>query len=251
MDPNKTHSSIAQQRYTWRWRDLLIIVFGIALILFLGVFVFITVNIARGESLESLVEPTINQTLGLTALEAIALILGVYIFGLRRRGLGWSSAGLRPASWSWVLISVVATLIIIPIASLITLAVLYLGGQPLENPQLSFLLPEGLSAQDAVIMLFLAGFAAPLGEELLFRGVLYSFLRERWGVWLSVLVSSFLFGLIHGNIAVGLTGFLLGIVAAIVFECSKSLWTAVIVHSINNSLKIGLLYVLVLLGLEI
>ncbi|MGB3700279.1 MAG: CPBP family intramembrane glutamic endopeptidase, partial [Anaerolineales bacterium] len=70
-------------------------------------------------------------------------------------------------------------------------------------------------------------------------------------VWLSVFVSSFLFGLIHGNIAVGLTGFLLGIVAAIVFEYSKSLWTAVIVHSINNSLKIGLLYVLVLLGLEI
>ncbi|MGB3702368.1 MAG: hypothetical protein WA997_13955, partial [Anaerolineales bacterium] len=134
MDPNKTHSSIAQQRYTWRWRDLLIIVFGIALILFLGVLVFISVTIARGESLESLVEPTINQTLGLTALEAIALILGVYIFGLRRRGLGWSSAGLRPVSWSWVLISVVATLIIIPIASLITLAVLYLGGQPLENP---------------------------------------------------------------------------------------------------------------------
>ena len=100
-------------------------------------------------------------------------------------------------------------------------------------------------------MLLLAGFVAPLGEELLFRGVIYTFLRERWGIWLSVLLSSFLFGLIHGNLAIGVTGFLLGVVAAIVYEYSKSLWTAVIVHSINNSLKIGLLYLLVLIGLEI
>jgi membrane protease YdiL (CAAX protease family) len=121
----------------------------------------------------------------------------------------------------------------------------------MENPQLDFLLPEGLSASNAILMLLLAGFVAPFGEELLFRGVLYTFLRERWGVWIGVFVSSFLFGLIHGNLAVGLTGFLLGIVAALVFEYSKSLWTAVIVHVINNSFKIAMLYLLVLLGLEI
>jgi membrane protease YdiL (CAAX protease family) len=75
--------------------------------------------------------------------------------------------------------------------------------------------------------------------------------RERWAIWISVIVSSFLFGLIHGNVAVGLTGFLLGIIAALVYEYSKSLWTAIVVHSINNSLKIGLLYLLVELGVNI
>ena len=121
----------------------------------------------------------------------------------------------------------------------------------MENPQLDFLLPDGLSAMNALFMLILVGFLAPFAEELLFRGVIYTFLRERWGIWLGVLVSSLIFGLMHGNLAVGVTGFLLGIVAALVFEYSKSLWPAVIVHVINNSLKVSLLYILVLLGFEV
>jgi hypothetical protein len=244
-------SRAIDQQFSWRWRDLLIIVLGIVGILFLGILIFVGVTIARGGNLDNLIEPTISQTLALTLLEAVALILGVYLFGIRRRNLSWESVGLRSTTWSWVLISVIVTLILIPIVGLITLAVLFLSGQPLDNPQLDFLLPEGLSALDAIFMLLLAGIVAPFGEELLFRGVIYTFLRERWGIWLSVLLSSFLFGLIHGNVAIGVTGFLLGVVAAIVYEYSKSLWTAVVVHAINNSLKIALLYFLVLIGLEI
>ena len=239
------------QDFVWNWKDLLIIFFGILGILFLGVLIFILINFISGEKLEDLVEPTITQTLLLTSLEAIALILGVYLFGIRRRNYKWDAVGIRSTTWPWVLISITVTLILIPVVSLVTLLILFLSGQPMENPQLDFLLPEGLSAMNAIFMLILAGIIAPFGEELLFRGVLYTFLRERWGIWLGVMVSSLIFGVIHGNLAVGITGFLLGIVAALVFEYSKSLWTAVIVHAINNSLKIALLYFLVLLGMEI
>ena len=239
------------QDFIWNWKDLLIIFFGILGILFLGVLIFILINFISGEKLEDLVEPTITQTLLLTSLEAIALILGVYLFGIRRRNYKWDAVGIRSTTWPWVLISITVTLILIPVVSLVTLLILFLSGQPMENPQLDFLLPEGLSAMNAIFMLILAGIVAPFGEELLFRGVLYTFLRERWGIWLGVIVSSLIFGVIHGNLAVGLTGFLLGIVAALVFEYSNSLWTAVIVHAINNSLKIALLYFLVLLGMEI
>jgi membrane protease YdiL (CAAX protease family) len=249
--PGESLSTEKENHFTWRWRDLLIIILGIAGLLILGVLIFAAAAVIRGENLENLLEPTINQTLALAALEAIALILGIYLFGLKRRKLGWDSVGIRSTSWTWLIISITITLIMIPVVSLITLIVLFLSGQPMENPQLDFLLPEGLSALDAIIMLLLAGIVAPFGEELLFRGVFYSFLRERWGIWIGVIISSLLFGLMHGNLAVGLTGFLLGVVAALVFEYSKSLWTAVIVHAINNSLKITLLYLLVLLGLEI
>lgn len=240
-----------KDQYLWRWRDLLIILVGIGFFLFIGVLIFLAIYIATGNSPDDLLEPTVSQTLGLTALEAIALIGGVYLFGLRRRGLSWEAVGLRPTSGVWYVISVVVTLMVIPIASLLTLLWFFLIGQPFENPQLDFLLPEGLSAIDALIMLFLAGFAAPFGEELLFRGVLYTMFRERWAIWFSAIFSAFLFGLIHGNVAVGLTGFLLGIIAALVYEFSNSLWTAFVVHAINNSLKIGLLYLLVTLGINI
>jgi hypothetical protein len=243
--------STVQNQPIWRWRDLAIILLGTIFLLVVGVVLFIIFNVIRGANPEDLLEPTVAQTIGLTALETVALIGGVYLFGLRRRSLNWDAIGLRPASTTWYLIAFVATLLVIPLASLVTIIVFFVTGQSLENPQLDFLLPEGLSAIDALAMLFLAGFAAPFAEELLFRGVLYTLFRERWGVWFSVLLSSFLFGLIHGNLAVGLTGFLLGILAAIVFEYSRSLWTAILVHSINNSLKIGLLYLLVKLGINV
>jgi membrane protease YdiL (CAAX protease family) len=240
-----------ESEYLWRWRDLVIILVGTGFLLIVGVLVFLVIFIAFGNSPEDLLEPTVNQTLGLTALEALALVGGVYLFGLRRRRLGWEAVGLRSASGIWYLISIIVTLMVIPIASLITLLWFILSGQPFENPQLEFLLPDGLTTIDALLMLFLAGFAAPFGEELLFRGVLYTMFRERWAIWISVISTSLLFGIIHGNVAVGLTGFLLGIIAALVYEYSKSLWTAILVHAINNSLKIGLLYLLIKLGINV
>lgn len=251
MNSFKKEAKSKADQPIWKWRDLAIVLIGTFLFLVVGVILIIIINVAQGANPEDLLEPTITQTISLTALEAVALIGGVYIFGLRRKGLDWNAVGIRPASSNWYLIAFVVTIMVIPLASLITLAVFFVSGQPLENPQLDFLLPEDLSTIDAFVMLILAGFIAPLGEELLFRGVLYSLFRERWGIWISVLLSSLLFAIIHGNIAVGLTGFLLGIVAAIVFEYSGSLWTAVLVHSVNNSLKIGLLYILVNLGIRV
>jgi membrane protease YdiL (CAAX protease family) len=246
-DPNL----VVKPDFIWNWKDLLLISIGIIGFLILGVIIFVVIAFALGEDIETLREPTITQVLMLTSLETIALVLGIYLFGIRRKRYSWGAVGIRSTSWVWIIVSISVTMIMIPIVSLITLLVLFLSGQPMENPQLDFLLPDGLSAMNALFMLILVGFLAPFAEELLFRGVIYTFLRERWGIWLGVLVSSLIFGLMHGNLAVGVTGFLLGIVAALVFEYSKSLWPAVIVHVINNSLKVSLLYILVLLGFEV
>jgi hypothetical protein len=251
MESIDNNDSRISPRFLWSWKDLFIILLGIAGIFIIGIIIYAIFLVWRGANPEDLMKPTVAQTLGLAGLEAFALIGGIYLFGVRRRGLSWDAVGLRPVSTSWILIATVATLVAIPIVGLVTILAYFVLGQPLENPQLDFLLPEGLSAFDALAMLFLAGFAAPFGEELLFRGILYSMFRERWGIWIGVLVSSLLFGLIHGNLAVGLTGFLLGILTAIVFEYSDSLWTAVLVHALNNSIKIVLLYLLVVLGFSV
>lgn len=251
MESIENNDSRITPRFLWSWKDLFIILLGIAGIFIIGIIIYVIFLGWGGANPEDLMKPTVAQTLGLAGLEAFALIGGIYLFGVRRRGLSWDAVGLRPVSTSWILIATVATLVAIPIVGLVTILAYFALGQPLENPQLDFLLPEGLSAFDALAMLFLAGFAAPFGEELLFRGILYSMFRERWGIWIGVLVSSLLFGLIHGNLAVGLTGFLLGILTAIVFEYSNSLWTAVLVHTLNNSIKIALLYLLVVLGFSV
>jgi membrane protease YdiL (CAAX protease family) len=45
--------------------------------------------------------------------------------------------------------------------------------------------------------------------------------------------------------------FPLGIVLALVFERSKSLWPSIIIHAANNTFAIGLLYVLLAAGVPI
>jgi membrane protease YdiL (CAAX protease family) len=224
-------------------------VFGIVVIFILG-FLLIGAYLGINQvTPDEVLQPSVEQSLGLAALEAVALIGSVYLLGMRRRGYSWKDIGLRPLSWQWAAIVTVVTLIAIPVTGLLTILVLLVLGLPLENPQLDFLVPEGFNWLSAIGMLLLGGVAAPFGEELIFRGVLYKLLRERWGLWPGVLVSSLIFALVHGDIAVGVSAFVLGIILALVFEYSRSLWASVLVHVINNSVKILLLYVFVALGL--
>jgi membrane protease YdiL (CAAX protease family) len=80
-------------------------------------------------------------------------------------------------------------------------------------------------------------------EEVPFRGFILQQLEERVGRNLAILASSILFLAIHlpGWIALGTlrpenaaTVFLIGVVLAVIFKYSGSLWSAVIAHSSND-----------------
>jgi hypothetical protein len=234
----------------WTWRDLLIILLGTGFLLVSGSFLFGAIGTLSGMAIENLAQPSIAQSLALAALEGIALVAGIYLFGLRRKGLGWQILGIKPVSGIWVLVTIAISVFAIPLTGVITILVMLALGLPLENPQLDFLLPQDISLPTAGLMLLLAGIVVPIAEELIFRGFLYTFLKERWGVWPGVVISSLIFGIIHADVIVGITAFLLGILLAVLFEYSRSLWTSILVHAINNSAKIALLYLLIELGLE-
>ncbi|OGO63857.1 MAG: hypothetical protein A2Z45_01775 [Chloroflexi bacterium RBG_19FT_COMBO_55_16] len=248
MNTTEFDTPTQPREFTWKWVDLFWILLGSGAIFILGLFLYIAFLGGGGFNPQGLFQPTIELSMVLAALEAIALIGGVYLLGIRRRKQSWEAVGLRPAKRHWLLIATIITLIAIPFISIFTIILFLAFKFPLVNPQLEFLLPEGITQLGALGMLLLAGVVAPFGEELLFRGVFYPLLRDRWGVWPGVLVSSLIFGIIHGDLAVGLTAFLLGIILALVFEYSQSLWTSILVHAINNSAKIALLYLLVKLG---
>ncbi len=100
-----------------------------------------------------------------------------------------------------------------------------------------------------VQLLLLACVAAPIVEEIMFRGVLYRHLRDAtrgWGWIVSCLASalwtSFIFAVIHpqGMIAVpALMGIACGCTLA--REWRDALWPSMVVHAINNSLIFTLL----------
>ncbi len=85
---------------------------------------------------------------------------------------------------------------------------------------------------------------APIVEELIFRGLLYRMLRERWGIFISVAASAAFFSLVHHGMLLSpqLIG---GIIFALAYEWSRSLWVSIALHMGANAA----VYELVVLGL--
>lgn len=74
---------------------------------------------------------------------------------------------------------------------------------------------------------------APFVEELFFRGLFYSWLRERLPIVISVVFSALAFASIHGFLSpVQITG---GLLFAAVFEWRKNIWAPYTVHVIANT----------------
>lgn len=83
--------------------------------------------------------------------------------------------------------------------------------------------------------------AAPLAEEIIFRGLLYRALRGVWSPWPAALLSALLFALSHGE-PWALFGLLaLGLLYARLTEATGSLLPAVAAHAVHNALSFGLL----------
>ncbi len=235
----------------WKWTDVLMIVAGIALIFILGILAANLYTLLTGQSLVTDQGPTIELSVALTALEAIALIGAVYWLGLKRKNYTWKVVGLRNPGQRWFTYAVLIGLVVIPGSGLIAILVQQLLGLPANNPQLPFLAPGGYTTFGAIGMFLFGGIIVPFAEELFFRGVLYLWLRQRFGFWPAMLVSSILFGILHGEISVGVAAAVLGMVLAWTYEKSHSLWTPVIIHVLNNAAKILLLYLLLATGIDL
>ena len=106
------------------------------------------------------------------------------------------------------------------------------------------------------VMLFMIGIFGPFCEEFVFRGVIYGSYR-RSGAYennaryqnarnngiSAILLSAFLFGLMHMNFNQALYAFAIGIFLALLAEAAGSLWASVFCHVFFNSCQVVLMYV--------
>ena len=83
---------------------------------------------------------------------------------------------------------------------------------------------------------------APVAEEILFRGIIYTWVSQISYRWLGVLVSSLLFGLAHGNLLAFLPLFLFAVMLALLYERTKNLLACITAHAVFNGLNFLMLY---------
>lgn len=184
----------------------------------------------------------IGVQLLLLGVQTAVLVFAIYLVAVRWRGVRWAEFGLRPARRVWYL----RALAIAPLALLITGGLnlvirQILGGVP-ANPQFTVIAPAGFSWLGLIGMLVMVGGFMPFAEELLFRGLFYRWLRERWGVPAAVAASALLFSLLHGIPWLVPALAVVGALLALVYEKSGSLWVAVLVHGLFNSAGVLAVY---------
>lgn len=78
---------------------------------------------------------------------------------------------------------------------------------------------------------------APIGEELLFRGLIQSYGLKNFAPVLAIFLQGLIFGLYHGNIIQGIYAFLMGMVLGLVAHKLNSIIPSMVLHiSVNGSL---------------
>lgn len=225
------------------WGDLLLYIFA-------GFGLYVGASI-----LVSLPFQEIDLTVTTLAILTNVLFIGgsAYVLGIRRKKITWASLGISPPVWKpeyrlWAFLLAVG---LMPIRGIIGFVVEILMEGNYDNLQLrSDLFTAGLENGYAYLILLIGvGILAPISEELFFRGLIYDWFRQRWGIWASILLSSAWFSLGHiDSLGVVASSFLMGVVIAYVYERTKSLWFAIAIHLITNSVSVLLLILLQLIS---
>ncbi len=178
-----------------------------------------------------------GQNIVLLSLSLVVnIITCLYIFHIVQTeySLPVSSLGLNTRNWKRdLLFGLKHYLIVLPliIASgfIVNYVLRMFGIEPEQQGIINNIMSED-SLGVLAFMFFFGTLAAPIVEELLFRGFFQTALRITFNKTQAILISGFVFALIHWNFHVILQIFILGILLAYLFEKTGSLVAPIFVH---------------------
>ena len=206
-EPNmKTYPNIAQS-------------FGIAGILILGMIIFLPVSILK-------------KLIGYEAMFLIYYLLSVgisfYIIGLiKKKKTGNNSFNFTIENKRVIPFVIIGTIFLYcgiysPISAIIPMS---------ESTKIAFM---NSAKVPGIFTIFQSVIAAPILEELIFRGIILDGLLKKYSPTKSILISSLIFGLTHLNPSQFVCGLIMGIFTGWVYYRTRSLALAILIHALYN-----------------
>ena len=194
----------------------------------------------------------VNSSLRIKSLYVLGTYLAMAIGGISVLYLSIKSFFPLPQDWfkfkfldNWIVWGFGGYLVALPLVLLVSLINQQIWqGQGGSNP----LLLLALQAQDrlALIIFFVtSSIAAPMFEEIMFRGFLLPSLTRYISVTSAIIVSAFIFAIAHLSLSEVLPLATLGIVLGFVYTRSRNLLAPMLLHGLWNS---GTLISLFILG---
>jgi membrane protease YdiL (CAAX protease family) len=180
---------------------------------------------------------TNNFILDLISTYGIYMIVVVWIYlKLHKTGVNFNKlVGRRPNRGDWTNIFVIVFFLILFNIGIIILSLYALSY--IDPIILTQMLEESSSLNapypffyDVLIYLNVI-FIAPIVEEFLFRGIILNRLSIKWNVKTGIILSSLLFAILHFDI---IGGFIFGLVMALIYIKTQSLWVPIICHILFN-----------------
>lgn len=105
---------------------------------------------------------------------------------------------------------------------------------------------EQLGVKNSTLLLVLSAaltcVVAPIGEEFLFRGFVFTALRNWRGLWPAALITGVLFGAVHAGSAPAVDLVPLGVLGVglcLLYKATGSLYPCIAAHCVNNSIAFG------------
>jgi membrane protease YdiL (CAAX protease family) len=160
----------------------------------------------------------------------IVAFVAAYLIRIRRLDV----LGVRRVAPRWVLVGAGGGVVTFALGLAVGVVMGMLLGAP-ENIQGDYQAAAAGGALAFAATVALGSLLTPLGEELFFRGVLANSLG-RITAWVAVPASALIFAVAHGINAVLPTAFIVGIVTALLFRRTGSIWPGVATHAVHNLL---------------
>ena len=191
-------------------------------------------------------ERNILEHVGLVlAVQALAIVLAIEFWVFRRRGLSWLDLGWRPTSSRWVFLAGAFALVIV-------LAEILIERIAFDKSDLETLVALNLELFPAepttpvlIAIMAVVGPITAIGEECLFRGVLFNAIRRHARFGMASLLSSSVFAAMHFDyfqiswevsVYAGVALVVSGIAFAWLYEKSGSLLPPITAHAVMNIL---------------
>jgi membrane protease YdiL (CAAX protease family) len=170
-------------------------------------------------------------------------VLLVPLFIKKRRTSRAELGYARLPSWTDILITPAGLVVYLILSSLLMLVVSrFFVKININQPQdVGF---SHISQQFEYILAFITLVViAPVAEETLFRGFLFSKLKKFMPFWAAILITSAIFGAIHGQWDLAIDTFALSVVLCLLREITGSLWASILLHMTKNGIAFYFLFI--------
>lgn len=150
----------------------------------------------------------------------------------------------------WSVLAFVGVLLILPFLTAINIEILnafgaYDGAMASKETSDTIVLNliEGKSVIVFGVAVLVIAIITGVAEEFFFRRFVYGHLKRNAGKkWLALLVSSLFFALLHGNYIQLIPLLTFGMLLAIVYDLSGTIWLGITLHALNNALNLYWMY---------